>query len=334
MSIVRLIRLKVFLKFTEKVMSIFSKNFSEKKPYTCHEPLPFYLCPFCNYTTTHGITHQIFTHLCRFNGVHNEGIFKRCDQCNVGSFSTIWYYFHEKNCARKTSLKKTIIFENNKENEHRDLLQCDQCNYQTPLKKKLENHTKEKHIISIDTQKWFKCDYCEFNSQIINELRAHNIEEHGLKLYYCDQCDFKTKYRTSFIRHNLKHISVESKNCFQCDQCDYKTMMDCYLKSHKTRVHSPNRLKKYFTCEHCLLKLTSKYVLMNHIKIKHSLITSQDWYECDQCEFKTITKYYLNKHKRIHTPLEVRQRFQCDQCDFTTLYKYRVKAHKIQNHGS
>lgn len=93
------------------------------KLFECSKFLELYKCLNCNYRTDERIL--MFTHMCDITGPKCEVKLKPCMYCNVGSFSYVWHYFHERRCM--FSAITTVITKNAK--KYIETTRCDQCKF-------------------------------------------------------------------------------------------------------------------------------------------------------------------------------------------------------------
>lgn len=116
-------------------MTVFSKCGRLSLNFSCFDSLEPYKCRFCAYTTYERTGNC--DHKCRSANVLVEPFFKRCHRCKEGSYSYLWYYFHENTCNFDANCKEI-------ERTHKACvcvtkqfakwLQCEQCKYTTKKK--------------------------------------------------------------------------------------------------------------------------------------------------------------------------------------------------------
>ena len=102
----------------------------------------------------------------------------------------------------------------------------------------------------------FKCDMCKKGFSFESDLKIHAIKHDTVKKHACKDCD---KW---FFQHSdlLKHEKVHDKTVWKCSMCDYTTVDERYLKSHRW-VHS--ELKPYM-CLDCLMLFKYHTQLARH----------------------------------------------------------------------
>ena len=64
---------------------------------------------------------------------------------------------------------------------------CDECPYETKMKKQMETHRRIKHVDVIK----FGCNKCDFNSSTKRSLDTHEMS-HQEEVHSCNECDFVT----------------------------------------------------------------------------------------------------------------------------------------------
>ena len=91
----------------------------------------------------------------------------------------------------------------------------------------------------------FKCMECKKGFPFESDLKIHAIKHESVKKHACKDCE-KTFFQHSDL---LKHEKVHTETEWKCSMCDYTTLDERYLKSHR-RVHS---VLKPYMCQDCLM---------------------------------------------------------------------------------
>lgn len=75
-------------------MFVFSLKFDIEKAFMCHEAIEAYICYFCSFATQERL--DAIEHSCKFNVIHNKGIYKYCKKCKMTRFINLWQYYQRK----------------------------------------------------------------------------------------------------------------------------------------------------------------------------------------------------------------------------------------------
>ena len=79
-----------------------------------------------------------------------------------------------------------VVVENiTEEIQETEVLNCEECDFETRMKRQLETHKRLKHIDVIK----FACNKCNYNSYTRSNLEEHQ-QSHQEVLYSCNKCDF------------------------------------------------------------------------------------------------------------------------------------------------
>lgn len=237
----------------------------------------------------------------------------------------------------KMSHKQDIDLTNSKH-------ECDLCDYKTPKKELMRQHTLIKHS-GIKT----KCPNCAFTHYYAGKVRSHFQEVHlkekkrtdgprdcfekdckntqkedcievGHNKVVCKQCDYHAFTKGTMRQHiRNKHEG----RFFSCNQCDFKSERQDEVNIHTARIHDG----VVYRCDRCDLVLATKNGLRSHNLSRHSDKT----FQCDRCDYKCVNKFSFNSHKRTpHDGLV----YRCDRCDLVLVTKSGFKRHNCFNNSS
>ena len=99
---------------------------------------------------------------------------------------------------------------------------CKECNFETNVKQRLKEHTKEYHIAKSN----FPCTLCDFMGISAGDLKKHIEERHDATKFPCDKCS----YKASTPGHLAYHI--KKLHCPYCDMVLF-SKRDSHIKMHE-----------------------------------------------------------------------------------------------------
>ncbi|CAH1240044.1 ZNF845 [Branchiostoma lanceolatum] len=214
-----------------------------------------------------------------------------------------------------------------------ETLECEECDFVTDSKKKLEAHSR-KHVTNRKKKgkaqsrksktagrKSYNCKECDYSTVHKSDLRQHMFRHNGKYPYTCKVCGYKTGKRNAMVKHSRTHTGEKP---FKCDLCDFSTTQSNSLKEHKMR-HSG---EKPHMCDVCGLRFYTKANLNAHMR-KHSdkeTETRSKSHKCDKCEYATAYKTHLALHvSRYHTG---EKPHMCEYCGYRTVDRSNLATHK------
>lgn len=95
-----------------------------------------------------------------------------CDNCPIGSFSTLSLLSHEMTTHEEIVNKSNKLKIDGK-------FHCDQCAYSCSDKRGLNSHLNAQHTFD-DKMIWYKCDQCNWRSKYLKSLRKHWNYTHSI----------------------------------------------------------------------------------------------------------------------------------------------------------
>ena len=143
----------------------------------------------------------------------------------------------QENLSDKMEISLDDSIEENYEENENKLYNCDKCEFAHIVGTELQNH-----IITIHEQTEHKslisCDYCKFETEKAQNLILHMKEIHELS---CDQCNTKFVTNESLDLHKkFKHL-LKTTPCVRC-KCDLGTKapscIDCQENGCKSCVEN------------------------------------------------------------------------------------------------
>ena len=85
-------------------------------------------------------------------------------------------------------------------------------------------------------RKVYKCDECDYTTEISSNIKSHKRKHSGEKPYKCDKCDYASTQSSALGIHKRKH-NKSIQEPFKCDQCNYECTRSSDLTEHKRRNH-------------------------------------------------------------------------------------------------
>ena len=235
-----------------------------------HPGQHIFTCTHCQYGTNY--LPNLNTHT---RSQHDKARLQ-CDRCD---WSTSWNQSFHKHMREKHGhfQKKSKHFA---DSQH---FLCDRCAFSTFSKVEFERHKTSPHdgsqevarvvlttnkksgrpFIAPAMPRNFRCNKCEYSTDLSGNLKAHISQVHeGIK-FPCDHCNYKAT-----ARHNLKiHIeNVHNGIRYNCPHCNHLSTTKANLKVHISSVHEKD---VRFQCQKCSYKTFQMGNLKQHIQIKH-----------------------------------------------------------------
>ncbi|XP_050499471.1 zinc finger protein 836-like [Diabrotica virgifera virgifera] len=298
---------------------------------------PKFFCDVCSFSTRH--ERYLKSHIQRLHCAREESneLFY-CAHCNFSTKhkrSLIPHmvihrkledlkWFTCKYCPYKAKWKRSITTH---ELIHVKKFSCDQCDFQTTLKRYLQQHLKAHEPPTL-----YKCDHCDFSSQFKNAITHHNIKHKSIdeiKSHKCPDCSYVAK-RACDLKVHFTFMHTEAKEIYKCDKCSYITRCTKRLNNHKKLVHEESGGVRKFYCNLCTFQTKYKNSFVNHQFGVHKLDDSPIL-NCPDCTYTTRRKEMLQKHLLVHKSISEVEIFECYHCKYKTKYKRALIKH-MQGH--
>lgn len=143
--------------------------------------------------------------------------------------------------------------------------------------------------------KQFKCNLCEYSTNINRALSKHmrlHIQE---RLHECNVCYIRFTARGNLNAHMKKHSDVFK---YQCSNCRLGFMLKKPWKLHESCCTARN-----YVCYLCDKKFYQrKSDLSRHLRIWHTGVKP---FGCSECPQKYTLKHELQRHERYHHGKEI-----------------------------
>ena len=181
------------------------------------------------------------------------------------------------------------------------------------------NNSPKSNIMTITSEKRFKCEICDYESNHRRYLTKHMLTHTKHKRYKCEMCDYRANYRHNLKRHMLTHTRHKP---YKCDMCSYSSSEQRGLKNHML-THTGDRP---YICNLCDFRGKQLIHLKNHM-MTH---TQQKPYKCDVCNYTFARVGQLKRHKYKHTG---DRPYKCDVCSFSCTTPGRLVTHNMKHTG-
>lgn len=143
---------------------------------------------------------------------------------------------------------------------------------------------------AVATVKQFKCNLCEYSTDVNRALSRHMRAHTGEPLHECNVCWIKFTARGNLNAHMKKHSDMFK---YQCSKCRTGFMQKKPWESHENRCTA-----KSYECHLCDKKFYQrKSDLKRHMRIWH---TDERPFNCSECPRKYTLKHELKRHEQYH----------------------------------
>lgn len=266
-------------------------------------------CTLCDYKGAQKGLLRV--HLLRCHGVHK----KCCPICNAAF-----------------GLNKDL--NSHMRNAHEPKIPCPQCKCKFIRQTALDRHIEQSHGENAskkptptrvtpqkkeDQQALFKCDQCNYITEVRRYLKHHFLRNHGEREFPCSVCNKRFGLEKDLRQHMKNHTDV---NCVQCEECGKTLRSKFALQLHINSIHRgiKNTYKKEYVCDHCGKLCANKTVYNDHINKDHLNIKR---FGCPLCPMSFFTKYNLRHHLVTHS---TEKNYSCETCgkDFKRRSSLRI----------
>ena len=140
----------------------------------------------------------------------------------------------------------------------------------------------------------FHCEQCNYSTWRKDKLQSH-IKKHN---HYTDLSN-KDDLPKHQEKHECRH-DEEKQTSFQCEECNYSTWRKDMLKSHHDRRHKQLEYMDRLKCQKCDYETYHKADLRAHQRRHVEEATDMDRLECQKCDYETYHKGDFRAHQRRH----------------------------------
>jgi hypothetical protein len=210
---------------------------------------------------------------------------------------------------------------------HPKLVQCPKCP-RMYCHSGLQTHLSTSHV-----DKSFKCQDCDFSTDVEKYLRSHRKSSHKKEQFQhqCRKCDRRYEFPNQLRNHRCTKVKTQlyADGCFKCQICEFefsanRTLKMHYKKTHDTlppgaeqlqhvnktsikKVTSEPDIQKPFGCPHCEKAFKYEFSLIYHHKEIHQ--KKKTPFKCDQCE----ESFELSDSLKLHIRT-MHERCGCVEC--------------------
>ena len=198
-----------------------------------------------------------------------------------------------------------ILNNHMKKHTGRIIFTCSICEFEATREFLLENHMEMKHEKKPGLLEDPQCEECGKKFPLYFLSRYHICGPQYT--YPCQVCPFVAIDIEEIINHVLMNHVKKSEPKLKCKECDYSTLDETTLNSHKQTKH---------------MSLKIDVSIKDQIAIK-----------CEHCDFKCRLNIQLKKHMQsVHGHEDSKLRFKCGLCDFESHYVLAMWEHKQTYH--
>ncbi|XP_057663618.1 zinc finger protein 11-like [Diorhabda carinulata] len=263
-----------------------------------------YYCANCSYSTKN--KRCLIPHMITHRKVEDV-VWYKCQFCK---YKSIW----------KRSLRVHEVI-------HLKKFKCNQCDFETTLKRFLKEHLRGHLPITL-----YSCETCDFTTHVKQTMNNHNNKHkkpEELQTYYCKHCKYQSKRLQDLKQHAIIH--KDNPEWLKCSTCSYRTICKKRLKNHQKLMHGESSQIKMFQCSLCPFTTKYKTSFMNHQLCLHKEKDESNLIKCPKCYYKCYRKELFTRHLLVHKKLSDEEMFRCYHCDYKTKYKRALVKH-IKGH--
>ncbi|XP_073842795.1 uncharacterized protein [Musca autumnalis] len=199
---------------------------------------------------------------------------------------------------------------------------CEPCDSYMKSKN-LQEHIKNKHPLSIDTD--YICEICNQRFTTKTELERHSYRKHPRHI--CETCGSCFK-ADKFLR---RHIKDQHTGGYVCEKCHKRFITQIGLETHSKMMHAGARKPTEHTCDVCGSCYMKYHALRMHIRRKHPSSTDLQ-YICEICYRRFATQTGLDRHCDLTHP--VATKYKCEICGSCYKVSKTLRRHIRMKHPS
>lgn len=174
------------------------------------------------------------------------------------------------------------------------LYPCNFCDYYSDNKNYLKQHVDLVH----NSDRPFKCPYCDYAGKRSHALREHLIVHTDERPFQCEICNATFRKKGHLTNHVKLHNSKRLVKCPLCKALVYdsgENGLDAHLKND----HDTERL---YGCDLCDHVAASEPDILQHLNNKHK--SKLLVFKCNKCAFETASSVEYNSHVTAHAMVD------------------------------
>lgn len=169
-----------------------------------------------------------------------KDVFFTCESCKQ-QFNIELFKEHQSCCSKRNVNLDDLLYV------------CEFCFQIFETEALLKQHRSSQNCFHFET-KVYKCDFCDFSTEVIANLILHIEIEHSTNLYSCDCCFAQYLLKFQLLHHwHVLHFSFR----FMCELCN-RTFddEDTYNTHMKSKIHTEiDDIKPFSDCLWCLCEI-------------------------------------------------------------------------------
>lgn len=133
----------------------------------------------------------------------------------------------------------------------------------------------KRHFLRHTKEKFYGCNFCEYKSAFVNDVKKHTRKHTGEKPYKCGLCSYRAAEGKGLRSHLKTHTNEYSKYIL-CPYCSKKFIKVKLFEEH-IQKHSEIKIefdptKPITTCYLCK-KEFHKFEFEDHLSEEHNIVT-------------------------------------------------------------
>ena len=289
-----------------------------------HDKVKKYSCSHCVYRSF--FRPSIIIHIKRHHGNTDARLLiNGCVQCEAGIDHTVCANQKNRSSRKEGKWTQGEVIGNNitSQNQEKANYSCSECEYTSTKKMYVFNHEKITHVNDkILNKEIIKCNQCEYETLVRQSLKIHTQSVHdNVKKYFCSLCVYGTFFRQSIINHIKRHhgnndarllitgkeqkltqeenITYQNHENYSCPECEYTSTKKMYVTNHKKITHVNDKIqnKKIIKCNQCEFETLKQSCYIAHTQAVHDKVKK---YSCSHCIYRTFIRLSGYKHIKCH----------------------------------
>lgn len=172
----------------------------------------------------------------------------------------------------------------------------------------------------------FKCDICQREFNLRNNLLRHKMRHTGEKPFSCLYCDKRFNQKVTLQVHEKIHTEKVKQECEFCHRVFYRPVLfERHIRKHLNQMKPTVPRLKNYACQYCTAKFSHPGSLKYHYKMH-----KEPQFLCNRCGKAYITKSLLESHMRTHTG---EKPYPCEICSKPFASRSTLENHRLIHTG-